>query len=625
MTTKVFVSYATPDRDFAKKLADEFAHSFLAPRDIPLGDRWLKALSEQLEGSDVIVILHSRSTSDAHYQQEEILEALRLLKKDPGVRRLIPVCLDDTPLQFGIQSFQAIPFSPTITPHDVALELRQRFPRPAWELYDGLLSTWPGYRVAYLPIVNDLGSYRNYRFGDVTVQRTSIPFVLPQEFRNTRILLPPTNDPSCRLVSYKVPPQGKLRIQLSETSYEDYLRSGEHLDDPCPPDGKQTFREAFGALVRDQHGVLRTLPLTNICGVGVFVLTRDGEVLVTRHSRHSHVYPGRWTYSASGVMKFGANPNPFTEIHRKAFEEIRHQSRPEKLELVGFGADARKLFFQFSFVERTEETLQELVGRIPDPDNVRPIELEPNAIAEELVRKCWEPAAEATLLWLASSQYPLTELADAVARLRGEWPRRAMLDEWDYRASRPGELPDMSVRYPRAQLAEVAAAFTEQQMQFLGEEATGKTVLEVGCGTGRLTEKLQKIATKVTCLDLSERMIERARERVGQDRTTVKFVLGFAEDYEPTLFDLVVCSRVLIHNVAEEQFDRIVQMMCRAAALVYVFEDVTPNRPTSPHSVLRPAELIGRAFELNGFSLTKSESYSLSGDLMAFMRFQRRS
>ena len=624
MKEQFFISYARPDAQFAKTLAETLSGSFLAPRDIALGEQWLRRIADELAASKVIVVLHSAHTQEAHYQLEEILQALAFIRSDPGIRKLVPVCLDGTPLLLGLQSFQAIPFDRVGSPHDVAIQLRQVLPRAAWEHYDALLSTWPGYKVAYVPIINDMGGkWTQYSFDQVSVTRTSQRFVLPEAFRDTPISSPQKNEKCCRLVSYALTTDGKIRLQFGETTYEDYLRSGEHLDDPCPPDGKQTFREAFGSLGRDQHGGLRTMPLTNICGVGVFVLTRENEVVVAQHSAHSHVYPGRWTYSASGVMKFGASPHPFTEIQRKAFEEIGHQSNPTQLKMVGFGVDARKLFFQCSFIEKTDETLDEIKARVPDTSIIRALDLEPNAIAEDLTRHCWEPAAEAALLCLAAARYSPKEVADAMSRLRVRWPRRAMSDEWDYRASQSGELPDMSVRYPRNKLTEIAVAFTESQMQFIGEEARDKSVVEVGCGTGRLTEKLRTTAARITSLDLCERMLERARARLGRDQNAVDFLLCFAQDYQPQRHDLVVCSRVLIHNVSAEDFGSLVGMMCRSAPVVYLFEDVTPDRATSPHSSLRSADVLKSAFERQSFTLTRQEMYSLCEDQMAFMRFER--
>jgi len=72
---------------------------------------------------------------------------------------------------------------------------------------------------------------------------------------------------------------------------------------------------------------------------------------------------------------------------------------------------------------------------------------------------------------------------DAVAKtlvdMRTSWALREMRDEWDYRASRPGLLADMSVRYPSKQLKRGSNRYLKQCFAFIGPLA-GKRVVEVG-------------------------------------------------------------------------------------------------------------------------------------------------
>jgi len=46
----------------------------------------------------------------------------------------------------------------------------------------------------------------------------------------------------------------------------------------------------------------------------------------------------------------------FAESMRKCYEEAHHQINPSKLQLFGFGADARKLYFQFTFGGRNRRS-----------------------------------------------------------------------------------------------------------------------------------------------------------------------------------------------------------------------------------------------------------------------------
>jgi 2-polyprenyl-3-methyl-5-hydroxy-6-metoxy-1,4-benzoquinol methylase len=64
------------------------------------------------------------------------------------------------------------------------------------------------------------------------------------------------------------------------------------------------------------------------------------------------------------------------------------------------------------------------------------------------------------------------------------------------------------------------------------------TILEVGCGTGWLTEKLARLG-KVTAIDLSAKAIEVAKQRGFE----AAFLAGdiYTQDFSPSQFDVTVC------------------------------------------------------------------------------------
>jgi ubiquinone/menaquinone biosynthesis C-methylase UbiE len=73
-------------------------------------------------------------------------------------------------------------------------------------------------------------------------------------------------------------------------------------------------------------------------------------------------------------------------------------------------------------------------------------------------------------------------------------------------------------------------------------------VLEIGCGTGKNTELLARIGQRVTALDFSAGMIEKARGKITLDNV----IFGVADLTEPwpcqdQSFDLIVCNLVLEH------------------------------------------------------------------------------
>jgi len=80
---------------------------------------------------------------------------------------------------------------------------------------------------------------------------------------------------------------------------------------------------------------------------------------------------------------------------------------------------------------------------------------------------------------------------------------------------------------------------------------TGKrypAVLEIGCGTGKNTELLARIADRVQALDFSEAMIERARRRSSTSNVTFAIAdLTTRWPIEDDSINLISCNLVLEH------------------------------------------------------------------------------
>jgi ubiquinone/menaquinone biosynthesis C-methylase UbiE len=78
------------------------------------------------------------------------------------------------------------------------------------------------------------------------------------------------------------------------------------------------------------------------------------------------------------------------------------------------------------------------------------------------------------------------------------------------------------------------------------------TVLDVGSGTGFLTEGAAKIARKVIALDFSEAMMDEAREKLG--RKNVEFKIGNVEQIPlpDSSIDAVIGNMVLHHCLNPE-------------------------------------------------------------------------
>jgi ubiquinone/menaquinone biosynthesis C-methylase UbiE len=73
-------------------------------------------------------------------------------------------------------------------------------------------------------------------------------------------------------------------------------------------------------------------------------------------------------------------------------------------------------------------------------------------------------------------------------------------------------------------------------------------VLELGCGTGKNTAFLVKIAKHVQALDFSEGMIELARQKIGSENVAFNVAdLNQAWPCNDAVYELIICNLVLEH------------------------------------------------------------------------------
>jgi malonyl-CoA O-methyltransferase len=75
-----------------------------------------------------------------------------------------------------------------------------------------------------------------------------------------------------------------------------------------------------------------------------------------------------------------------------------------------------------------------------------------------------------------------------------------------------------------------------------------KSVIEIGCGTGKNTLLLSEIAEKVYAIDFSAQMIDKAKEKVRSDN--VIFITGDITkqwNFDNESADLITCNLVLEH------------------------------------------------------------------------------
>src|SRR5260370_39439723 len=112
------------------------------------------------------------------------------------------------------------------------------------------------------------------------------------------------------------------------------------IPSPGADPGEPTIRQEYmsAVRVRQDYGFS---PLTNICGVGLFLISSDNKIILSEQSKRITVLGGRYSYTASGTMDwnpfrnvFGGRPSenlewqqfthPFQAVCHEAGEEVGH-------------------------------------------------------------------------------------------------------------------------------------------------------------------------------------------------------------------------------------------------------------------------------------------------------------
>lgn len=127
----------------------------------------------------------------------------------------------------------------------------------------------------------------------------------------------------------------------------------------------------------------------------------------------------------------------------------------------------------------------------------------------------------------------------------------------------------------------------------------GKKVLEIGCGTGRITETLARWGACVTATDISRKMLEVARDRLHSqaDLPTPEFRIMsvFECDLDLRVYDFIIMVNVLGRlSDPGRAIREIASRMGERSRLIFTFPCLT--------SVLLPAAL---AVNLRGRSLIR--------------------
>lgn len=116
----------------------------------------------------------------------------------------------------------------------------------------------------------------------------------------------------------------------------------------------------------------------------------------------------------------------------------------------------------------------------------------------------------------------------------------------------------------------VASTQAHVLADFLGH-VQGRTILDVGTGTGRAALLMARGGASVTGVDASDAMLEIARQRAAEERLSVKFLRGDAHalEFRDRSFDVAICLRVLMHT---PRWRGVIAELCRIAGSLVIVD-----------------------------------------------------
>jgi magnesium-protoporphyrin O-methyltransferase len=106
-------------------------------------------------------------------------------------------------------------------------------------------------------------------------------------------------------------------------------------------------------------------------------------------------------------------------------------------------------------------------------------------------------------------------------------------------------------------------------LDWLPADMTGRRLLDAGCGTGALAVEAARRGAHVVAIDLSQTLVDLARERAPQDlRGVVEFHVGDMLDPALGQFDHVVAMDSLIHYPANDIVNVLTKLASRCSTSV---------------------------------------------------------
>jgi malonyl-CoA O-methyltransferase len=111
----------------------------------------------------------------------------------------------------------------------------------------------------------------------------------------------------------------------------------------------------------------------------------------------------------------------------------------------------------------------------------------------------------------------------------------------------------------------------EKHIGALIGDVAGLAVADIGCGTGRHALRLAAAGARVTAVDFSEAMMERARGKAGAESVTfVRHDLAEPLPFPDESFDRVLCCLVVDHIADLQRFFFELRRVCRRDGFIVI-------------------------------------------------------
>jgi predicted TPR repeat methyltransferase len=150
----------------------------------------------------------------------------------------------------------------------------------------------------------------------------------------------------------------------------------------------------------------------------------------------------------------------------------------------------------------------------------------------------------------------------------------------------------------------------------LSQQASGKlaTVLDAGCGTGLCGPLIRELCGHLVGVDLSQKMLERARARNCYDELLVAELTAFLRQ-RPRAFNAVVCADTLMYfGALEPVFAAARASLCGGGWFIFTLESLESQGPDDYRLEVHGRYAHSESYVRHALAAAKFESAALTRD-----------